>query len=150
MEKIDNESARSYVASLPNYPRKDFHSFFVGANPNAVELIGQLLDMDPDRRPSAAEALTHPYLAKYHDPEDEVCTGPLTSLLLHTLYIIIYTHSLQPVCDRQYDDSFENMDLDVDGWRSKSNTLKTPFFIIFFSPHIHTHTPSLSLCRAGV
>ena len=64
----------------------------------------------------------------------------------HTLYIIhIHTHTLQPVCDCQYDDSFENMDLDVDGWRSKSNTLKTPFFIIFFSPHIHTHTPSLSL-----
>ena len=72
MDKIDNESARSYVASLPNYPRIDFLSFFVGANPTAVELLSQLLDMDPDRRPTAAEALDHPYLAKYHDPEDEV------------------------------------------------------------------------------
>jgi p38 MAP kinase len=93
MDKIDNESARSYVASLPHYPRKDFMSFFVGANPTAVDLLGQLLDMDPDKRPTAAEALDHPYLAKYHDPEDE------------------------PECDRQYDDSFENMELDVEGWR---------------------------------
>ena len=28
--------------------------------------------MDPDNRPTAEQALSHSYLAKYHDPEDEV------------------------------------------------------------------------------
>ena len=44
----------------------------MGADPNAVDLLLRLLDMDPDKRPTAAEALDHPYLAKYHDLEDEV------------------------------------------------------------------------------
>ena len=135
MDKIDNESARSYVASLPHYPRKDFMSFFVGANPTAVDLLGQLLDMDPDKRPTAAEALDHPYLAKYHDPEDEVSLSSLSlslislssiyssslvsfSLLLPSFWNLSL-FSTQPECDRQYDDSFENMELDVEGWRSE-------------------------------
>jgi p38 MAP kinase len=96
MQGITNTSARNYLSSLPSYPKKDFEAFerfFVGADPNAVDLLLRLLDMDPDKRPTAAEALDHPYLAKYHDPEDE------------------------PECDRRYDDSFENMELDVEGWR---------------------------------
>ena len=32
-----------------------------------------LLIIDPDRRITAEQALTHPYLANYADPEDEVC-----------------------------------------------------------------------------
>ena len=91
MEKIDNESARSYVASLPHYPRRDFLLFFVGANPTAVELLGQLLDMDPDKRPTAAEALDHPYLAKYHDLEDEVSLSLSLSLSLSFSFIVTFS-----------------------------------------------------------
>lgn len=64
--------ARGYVESLPFYPKKDFYSFFVGANPTAIDLLTQLLLLDPERRPTAEQALTHPYLAKYHVPDDEV------------------------------------------------------------------------------
>ena len=28
--------------------------------------------MDPDKRPTAEQALTHPYFEKYHMPKDEV------------------------------------------------------------------------------
>lgn len=66
--------ARGYVESLPFYPKKDFYSFFVGANPTAIDLLTQLLLLDPERRPTAEQALTHPYLAKYHVPDDEVYT----------------------------------------------------------------------------
>ncbi len=38
----------------------------------AINLLTQLLQMDPERRPSAVEALEHPYFAKYHFPKDEV------------------------------------------------------------------------------
>lgn len=64
--------ARQYVESLPHYPKKDFHQFFIGANPLAIEVLQLLLHMDPDRRPSAEEALMHEYFAKYHLPKDEV------------------------------------------------------------------------------
>lgn len=38
----------------------------------AIEVLTQLLEMDPDRRPNAEQALNHPYYAKYHLPKDEV------------------------------------------------------------------------------
>ena len=57
---------------MPTFPKKDFTKYFIGANPKAVEVLDRLLVMDPDRRASAAELLTHPYFANYSDPEDEV------------------------------------------------------------------------------
>lgn len=66
--------ARSYIESLPRYPKKEFCTFFQGANPLAVDLLQMLLTIDPDRRITADQALSHPYLANYADPDDEACT----------------------------------------------------------------------------
>ena len=57
---------------MPSFPKKDFTTFFVGANPRAVDVLDRLLVMDPDRRASAAELLAHPYFANFADPDDEV------------------------------------------------------------------------------
>ena len=57
---------------MPNFPRKDFSKYFVGANMLAVELLDKLLVMDPDRRLTAEEALAHSYFSNYADPDDEV------------------------------------------------------------------------------
>ena len=64
--------AKTYIESMPNFPKKDYTKFFIGANPKAVDVLDRLLVMDPDRRASAAELLEHPYFANYADPEDEV------------------------------------------------------------------------------
>ena len=64
--------ARQYVEAQPKYTKKDFKQFFVGASPLAVEVLTLLLDMDPDKRPTAEQALEHQYFAKYHMPKDEV------------------------------------------------------------------------------
>ena len=42
----------------------------------AIDLLEQMLKLDPDQRITSEEAIRHPYLAKYHDPEDEVSTLP--------------------------------------------------------------------------
>ena len=60
------------MQSLPKFEKKDFSQFFVGANPAAVDLLDKLLHLDPDRRPSAAEALAHPYFSWLHREDDEV------------------------------------------------------------------------------
>ena len=73
LSKVSSQSARQYVQQLPRQPKKDFSQYFRGANPLAVDLLERLLTLDPDRRPSAEEALSHPYLSQYHDPGDEVC-----------------------------------------------------------------------------
>ena len=38
----------------------------------ALDLLEKMLCFDPKLRITAAEALAHPLLAAYHDPDDEV------------------------------------------------------------------------------
>ena len=44
--------------------------FFLKKN-TAIGLLKQMLELDPDVRVTAEQALAHPYLADYHDPSDE-------------------------------------------------------------------------------
>ena len=62
----------TYIQSMATYPRKDFLLFFEGANPQAVDVLDKMLSIDPDKRITAAEALSHPYFTAYADPDDEV------------------------------------------------------------------------------
>ena len=38
----------------------------------AVDLLERMMVLDTDRRITAKEALKHPYMASYHDEDDEV------------------------------------------------------------------------------
>jgi hypothetical protein len=71
---ISSESTREYMRSLPHRPRVNFADLFPGVDPLALDLLAALLRFNPDRRPSAGEALTHPYFLQrdYHCPEAEV------------------------------------------------------------------------------
>ncbi|XP_069044041.1 mitogen-activated protein kinase 7 isoform X2 [Lepisosteus oculatus] len=71
---IGAERVRSYVQSLPSRAPLPLASLYPDAEPAAVGLLGAMLRFDPRERVSVTDALRHPYLAKYHDPEDEpVC-----------------------------------------------------------------------------
>jgi len=58
-------------------PRKDFKKYFSSASPDAIDLLEKMLNLDPDYRPTASIAMEHPYLAQYHDPDDEPTSEPL-------------------------------------------------------------------------
>lgn len=71
------EKARRYIAGLPHSPGKPLRSIYPNASDEALELLGGMLCWDPNQRCTVAQALSHPYLAAFHNPEAEpVATTP--------------------------------------------------------------------------
>uniref|UniRef100_A0A8C6Q8E3 mitogen-activated protein kinase n=1 Tax=Nothobranchius furzeri TaxID=105023 RepID=A0A8C6Q8E3_NOTFU len=59
----------------------------------ALNLLEGMLLLDPEKRLTAKQGLSHPYLVEYHEPESEPDS-------------------------EHYDDSFESLDLDINEWKS--------------------------------
>ncbi|KAI6181181.1 Mitogen-activated protein kinase [Aphelenchoides besseyi] len=79
IEQQTNNSSMGLVMQrmAGQHDRRDFHQFFEGLPKDAIDLIDRLLVLDPDRRISVEEAIEHPYVSIYHDPNDEpVADGP--------------------------------------------------------------------------
>ena len=82
-----------FVKSLPKRERVPLKNKFKNADPSAIDLLERMLVFDPKKRITATEALSHEYLAPYHDPSDE------------------------PVAEEKFDWSFNDADLPVDTWK---------------------------------
>lgn len=71
---IGAERVRSYVQSLPLRAPVPLAKLYPQAEREAVDLLAAMLRFDPRQRIGVTQALEHPYLAKYHDQDDEpVC-----------------------------------------------------------------------------
>jgi len=68
---IKSRRARDYIRSLPFKKRVPFSHTFANANPQALDMLEKLLAFNPTKRITVEEALKHPYLEPYHDPDDE-------------------------------------------------------------------------------
>lgn len=71
LTKIGSVRAQNYVRSLPFMKKVPYTELFPHANPLALDLLERMLTLDPYERITVAEALQHPYLAIWHDPQDE-------------------------------------------------------------------------------
>lgn len=84
-EKISSQRAKEYIANLPMKPRLPWDLVLTNngknnvstLNPDMLDLLTKMLMFSPHKRISAEEALNHPYLATYHDPDDEPDYPPL-------------------------------------------------------------------------
>ncbi|GJJ14862.1 MAP kinase Pmk1 [Clathrus columnatus] len=74
---ITSQRSREYIRALPFRKKKSLATLFPGANPLAIDLMEKCLTFSPKRRIDVNEALAHPYLAPYHDPQDEPTALPL-------------------------------------------------------------------------
>ncbi|XP_013413855.1 extracellular signal-regulated kinase 2-like [Lingula anatina] len=78
--KSDIESLKSaYGASILDKaairPKKPMEDLLPDAPKDAIDLLKKLLHFNPDKRLTAEEALKHPYVQRFHSPEDELDIG---------------------------------------------------------------------------
>lgn len=77
LSRISSEEARNYIKNVPKMQRIDFKQFFNHASPLAIDFLEKTLNLDPDLRPNAEQAMQHPYFQKFHDPNDEPVADPI-------------------------------------------------------------------------
>ena len=71
------EKARRYIAGLQHSPGKDMRTTYPHASEGALSLLHSMLNWDPMQRCTVEQALSHPYLAAFHNPAAEpVASAP--------------------------------------------------------------------------
>ncbi|THU76766.1 kinase-like protein [Dendrothele bispora CBS 962.96] len=78
LNAIPSRRSREYIISLPISKRRPFPTLFPQASQEAIDFLARTLTFDPKNRMNVEEALCHPYLASYHDPEDEPVVAPIS------------------------------------------------------------------------
>uniref|UniRef100_A0A915PKV0 mitogen-activated protein kinase n=1 Tax=Setaria digitata TaxID=48799 RepID=A0A915PKV0_9BILA len=73
-----NEAILNVITKLGVYSRKSFSDYFPKTfSKYLVDFLDRILVLDPEKRMTVTEALSHPYLEEYSMPEDEpVADGP--------------------------------------------------------------------------
>lgn len=75
IESINSPLAPTMLESLPPAKARRLRDMFPTASDDALDMVRNLLQFNPGRRLSAEQALRHPYVAQFHNAEDEpVCT----------------------------------------------------------------------------
>jgi mitogen-activated protein kinase 1/3 len=71
MDFVTSEKAKRFMRKLPNKPVIPMRKQFPTATPEAVDLLGKMLQIHPKKRITVDDALRHPFLAQLHSPDDE-------------------------------------------------------------------------------
>ncbi|CAM9240812.1 unnamed protein product [Ascophyllum nodosum] len=71
VESIKSPFAGTMLESIPPTRQTSLNETFSGASEQALDIMTQCLQFNPDKRIRAASALDHPYVAEFHNPDDE-------------------------------------------------------------------------------
>uniref|UniRef100_A0A0D9V375 mitogen-activated protein kinase n=1 Tax=Leersia perrieri TaxID=77586 RepID=A0A0D9V375_9ORYZ len=80
ISRVRNEKARRYLSSMRKKEPILFSQKFPNADPLALDLLQKLLAFDPKDRPTAEEALAHPYFKGLAKVEREPSCQPITKM----------------------------------------------------------------------
>jgi len=79
IEAIKSPFAATMLESLSVSRPRPLNEMFPSASAEALDLLRHCMHFNPQRRLSANEALRHPYVVQFHNPDDEFdCERPLS------------------------------------------------------------------------
>lgn len=67
---IESADAQNFISQQPYCPRLKVGDLFPRIPPVAADLIQQMIELDPNIRVTAEDALKHPYFEEYSDTID--------------------------------------------------------------------------------
>mmetsp|Transcript_60101 Transcript_60101/g.105152 ORF Transcript_60101/g.105152 Transcript_60101/m.105152 type:complete len:504 (-) Transcript_60101:213-1724(-) len=71
VDAIKSPFAATMLESLPMSRPRPLNEMFPGASVEALDLLRLCLQFNPTKRISAKDALRHPYVVQFHNPDDE-------------------------------------------------------------------------------
>lgn len=71
IDSIKSSYSTSLLDKASMRSRKNLTDLFPDAPHDGLDMLQSLLQFNPDKRMTAEEALSHPYLAKFHNPAEE-------------------------------------------------------------------------------
>lgn len=80
IEAIDSPFAATMLESLPRTQPTRLQEMFPHATDEALDLLRQLLQFNPHKRITTEGALNHPYVAAFHNEEEEIVCGKVIKI----------------------------------------------------------------------
>uniref|UniRef100_A0A7S2ZSA4 Mitogen-activated protein kinase n=1 Tax=Rhodosorus marinus TaxID=101924 RepID=A0A7S2ZSA4_9RHOD len=77
LKNIPHTKTKQFFMSLPRKDPPGLHLLFPEASQAAVNFLGRLLQQDPERRPTAEEALLDPYFEGLYEQADSAVPDPI-------------------------------------------------------------------------
>ena len=79
-EFLESQESVDYVKKLPARPRTDLGDKYPATEKSGIALLQRMLEFNPNKRPTAQEALEDPYFDDIRLPEQEKFDVPLINL----------------------------------------------------------------------
>ena len=71
IDSIKSQYSSSVLDRMAFKPKKSLEEVIPNAPPDGIDLLKKLLQFNPDKRLTAEQALKHPFVARFHNPDEE-------------------------------------------------------------------------------
>ena len=152
VESIDSLLCRNILSNISIGRRKGFTCTFSKANEDALDLLRKLLIFNPKKRITVEEALRHPYVKDFSDPEEEIAMTKVIRAPINDnkkLSIKYYREGIyDQIANKRHQEKRVVQDryLEQMGIRAQSQSTKESFKDV--PPKEKSHTPERSQSKS--